>query len=90
MQEQQNNINEAVRLQQQIDYLEGLVKKYLTKEAITRYYNVKSAHPETAIQVLSLLAQSLQYGNIKEKITDEQFKSLLIQITQKKEFRLLK
>tara|TARA_Y100000310_G_scaffold344780_1_gene459470 strand:+ start:9565 stop:9786 length:222 start_codon:yes stop_codon:yes gene_type:complete len=69
--------------------LENLAKQHLTKEAISRYYNIKAAHPELAVQVLAMLASFLQTNQIKEKITDEQFKNILKQIQPpKKEFKI--
>jgi DNA-binding TFAR19-related protein (PDSD5 family) len=32
----------------------------------------------------------IQQGKIKEKITDEQYKALLLRMTEKKEFRIKK
>ena len=88
---QNKEVNDAIKLQQQIDYLENLVKPYLSKEAVTRYYNLKSVHPEIAIQALALIFENIQYGNIKEKINDEQFKNFLMQIQpQRKEFKFLR
>lgn len=52
----------------------------MTKEAITRYGNLKSAHPEKAIQAITIIAQAVQSGQMKEKITDEQLKRILLQL----------
>ena len=47
LQAQQNQqVNEQMQLAQQIDSLENLVKPKLTREALQRYGNLKSAHPE--------------------------------------------
>ena len=89
--QQQRELNDSVKLQQQVMYLENLVRPYLSKEALTRYYNLKSAHQEIAIQALALLTEQIQYGNIKGKITDEQFKNFLMQIQpSKREFKFLR
>ena len=84
LQERVNSeINEQQELQKQVLQIENLVKQYLTNEAISRYNNVKIAHPELAMKVLSLIAQAIQYDQIKEKISDEQFKSFLMQLLTK-------
>ena len=85
-----NEINEQVKLEQQIAALEEFAKQYLSKEAITRFSILKSAHPQKALQVIAFIAQIAQKGQIKEKISDEKFKDILKEFDnmQKKEFRL--
>ena len=91
IQEQQKSFQEETEVQQQIEALENIAKQYMTKEAISRYYNLKTAHPEKAFQVTAIIAEAIRTGNIKEKITDQQLKELLIEIQQpKKEFRMQK
>ncbi|MCX6711587.1 MAG: hypothetical protein NT139_00930 [Candidatus Woesearchaeota archaeon] len=80
----QNDLKEQIKLQQQIVALENIAKQYMTNEAISRYGNLKSAHPELAIQVIAIIAQGIEMGQIKEKISDEQFKDLLIRIQKPK------
>jgi DNA-binding TFAR19-related protein (PDSD5 family) len=80
----QNDLKEQIKLQQQISALENIAKQYMTNEAISRYGNLKSAHLELAIQVIAIIAQGVQMGQIKEKINDEQFKDLLMRIQKPK------
>ena len=87
--QQGEDLQEQLKLQQQIEMLEQMAKQYLTKEAISRYGNLKSAHPELAIQVIALIAQAVQTGQIKERISDDKFKQLLMQIQKpKKKFKI--
>ena len=87
--QQSEDLQEQLKLQQQIEMLEQVAKQYLTKEAISRYGNLKSAHPELAIQVIGLIAQAVQTGQIKERISDAKFKQLLMQIQKpKKKFKI--
>jgi programmed cell death protein 5 len=80
---------EQIKLQQQIEVLENTVKQYLTKEAISRLGNLKTAHPEFALQVELIIAQLIQNNQLKEKITDQQLKQILLNIQQpKKEFKI--
>ena len=85
---QQSQINETAKLQQQIEQIESFVKQAFTKEALERYGNLKTAHPEKAVQILAILGQAIQQGKI-EKIDDTQLKEILLKITpEKKEFKI--
>jgi DNA-binding TFAR19-related protein (PDSD5 family) len=67
-----------------VTVLENTAKKFMSKEAISRYGNLKMAHPETAIKAIAAIAQAAQLGQVKEKIQDREFKSLLIEIQKGK------
>jgi|SRR3989344_96874 len=87
----QNQLKEQLALQQQVEQLEIIVKQYLTKEAIARYGNLRAAHPEKAIQVLTVIGQALQTGQITGKIDDNMLKQLLQQMQKpKKEFKMMR
>lgn len=89
--QQTDMLKEQIQLQKQVAMLETIVKQKMTKEAISRYGNLKAAHPEKAIQIIAVLAQAIQQGQINEQITDEKFKSLLKQLEpEKKEFKITK
>ena len=92
MSEQQTeNLKEQIQLQKQVALLESMAKQNMTKEAISRYGNLKAAHPEKAIQLIAIIAQAIQQGQITEQITDEKLKNLLIQLEPpKKEFKITK
>jgi DNA-binding TFAR19-related protein (PDSD5 family) len=82
------NDSDAEKLTEQILALEQVAKKAMTKEAISRYGNLKMAHTELAIKAVAIIAQAIQTNQIKEKVTDEQFKELLKEInTGKKTFQ---
>ena len=69
---------------QQIALLESIAKKNMAKESISRYGNLKIAHPELALKVISAIAQAAQFGQIKKPLTDEEFKGILLEIQQGK------
>ncbi|MFC1741969.1 DNA-binding protein [Nanoarchaeota archaeon] len=71
------------QLQEQLGMLEGFVRQRLTKEALERYGNIKVAHPEKAIQLLTILAQLIQTQGV-EKIDDTQLKEILKRLTPEK------
>jgi len=86
---QQPNSEEA-QMQQQIAQLELLVKRVLTKKALERYGNLKTAHPELAVQLLALLGQAIQSGQIKT-VDDDALKNLLMRLQPKKhKFKMIR
>ncbi|MDP7180451.1 MAG: DNA-binding protein [Candidatus Woesearchaeota archaeon] len=88
LKQQQGSGQQDEEVQQQIHQLEGIVKQAFTKEALERYGNLKTAHPDKAVQVLAILGQAISSGQIT-KIDDTQFKELLTRLTpEKKEFKI--
>ncbi len=81
---QQQQAQEQAQIQQQIEYMEDVVRQYLIKEALVRYGNLKTAHQEKALQLLIVLFQAIQKGQIKSKIDDSTLKKILEQLTPKK------
>ena len=79
----QQQAQEQAQLQQQIEQLEAVIKQFLTKDALARYGTLKTAHPEKAVQLLVILVQAIQSGQIKSQIDDEILKKILQQITPK-------
>lgn len=87
-QKRMQELNEQAQFQQQIDQLETIVKTLFTKEALSRYGNVKAAYPDRAVQILAIIGQSMQKGNTR-KITDEDLKKMLVMIQPKpKQFKI--
>jgi len=81
---QEQNADEQQHAEQQIAQLEAVAKNLMTREAIQRYSNLKIAHQEKSVQLLVVLAQLVQQGRIKSKITDEQLKQILVKLTPEK------
>ena len=73
-------IEKQVELKKQVEMLETSAKKYLSKEALGRYGNLKSAHPEIALRAIVGIVEGVKMGHVKEIITDEKFKEILIEI----------
>ena len=87
----QKQMQEQVEMQQQLEQLEAVAKRFMSPEAIARYGNMKAVHTEKAIQSIVVIAQLVQQGKIKEILSDEQYKNLLMRLTpEKKEFRINK
>ncbi|MEA3429991.1 MAG: DNA-binding protein [Nanoarchaeota archaeon] len=85
LQQQQKEVEE---FNQQISTLEQFVRQHLTKEALSRYGNLKAAHPEKAVQALTLLAQIIQTGKLP-MIDDKQLKDILQRMQPpKREFKI--
>lgn len=80
----QQQANEQSQMQQQIEQMEDIVRQFFTKEALARYGNLKTAHHEKALQLLLILFQAIQKGQIQGKIDDSTLKKILEQLTPKK------
>jgi DNA-binding TFAR19-related protein (PDSD5 family) len=79
------------QLKQQLALIESVAKQKMSKEAISRYGNLKLAHPEIAVKAIAFIAQAASAGQINEKISDEDFKLILKSIQEgKKEFKFKK
>ncbi len=81
---QQRQAEEQAQIQNQIEQVESLVRQFLTKDALARYGNLKAAHQEKAMQLLVVLFQAIQKGQVKGKIEDSLLKKILEQLTPKK------
>ena len=79
-----NITEEQIQVAQQLQFLEKTAKQKMSKETISRYGNLRIAHPEIAIKVITAIAQAVQAGQIRDIITDEQFKMLLKEMQQKR------
>ena len=79
----QQQSQEEEQMKQQLEQLEITVKQAFTKEALQRYGNLKTAFPERTVQLLVVLAQALQSGQIS-KIDDNTLKDILKKITPEK------
>lgn len=80
----QEQAEQQAQMQQQIEYMESVVRQFLTKDALARYGNLKTAHQEKALQLLIVLFQAIQKGQVKGKIDDSTLKKILEQLTPKK------
>ena len=80
----QGQAEEQAQLQQQIGQMENVAKQFLTKEALMRYGSLRAAHPEKAVQLLMVLLQAIQKGQVQGKIDDILLKKILEQLTPKK------
>jgi programmed cell death protein 5 len=69
--------------EEQRGQLEHFVRQYMSKDAISRYGNIKAAHPEKSVQVLVVLAQLLQQGKLKT-VDDQTLKDVLLRLTPPK------
>ena len=80
----QQQTNEQSQMQQQIEQMEDIVRQFFTKEALARYGSLKTAHHEKALQLLLILFQAIQKGQIQGKVDDSTLKKILEQLTPKK------
>ena len=81
---QQQQAQEQAQIQQQVGQMESVVRQFLSKDALARYGNLKAAHQEKALQLLVVLFQAIQKGQVKGKIEDSLLKKILEQLAPKK------
>ena len=80
----QQQTQEQSQLQQQIEQMEEIVRQFMTREALARYGNLKTAHHEKALQLLAIIFQAIQKGQIQSQIDDSTLRKILEQLTPKK------
>lgn len=87
--DQQAMEEEAARQQQMDAQIRTALMEILEPEARERLNTIKLTRPEFAKAVEQQLVMLAQSGRIRQRITDEQLKALLAQLTpSKKEFRI--
>lgn len=69
-------------LQQQIQELERKVKQKLTREAVQRYGNIKTAYPKLAVQLLLVLGHMIEENN--QVIDDSRLKGILKEMAKER------
>ena len=75
----------------QIQEAEKLAKQFMTPQAIQRYGNLKLTHQTLAIKSILIISKAIQTGQLKQKIDDQSYKKILIQIQEpKKNYKILK
>lgn len=76
-------------LKRQVNFWESTLRGYLSKDALTRYFTIKSTNPNFALQILAFVYEAVNQKYIKGQLSDKEFKELLIKLQQpKKEFRI--
>ena len=83
-QKSQQESEEQLQIQKQIGQMESIVRQVLTKDALSRYGTLKTAHPEKSLQLLLVLFQAIQKGQVQGTIDDPLLKKILEQLTPKK------
>ena len=81
---QQEKSQEQAQIQQQVEQMENIAKQFMTKDALARYGSLKTAHHEKALQLILILFQAIQKGQIQDKINDSTLKKVLEQLTPNK------
>jgi len=68
----------------------NILKKFLSKGAIERLGRIRLIKPELVAQLELYLVQMYQLGKIKEEISEQQLKTILENLSSKKEFKIIK
>jgi programmed cell death protein 5 len=89
-QQVQQQQEEQLNAEQQIAALESLVKPRLTKDAASRFGNLKAGQPQTALQLLVILGQLIQAGKLAA-VDDKILVEILKEIQpRKKEIKIIR
>lgn len=87
MQQQQNQ--QVQQQQQQKEQVEAIIKQIinqvLTSKAKERLGNIRAANPDYARQIEMVLIQLYQQGRLQDRLTDEQLKNILADISKRKQ-----
>jgi len=85
MKAQQNNvISEEQQVADAIAVMEREVRAYLDDKAYERLNNIKLVNKDLAVEAIYLLYQLRAAGRLIGKLSDDDFKKLLLQIMPKK------
>ncbi len=86
----QQQADEEQQAKEQVAALEQAVKERLSKDALQRYGNIKTADPEKAIQLLVVLGRLIQLGKVG-MINDDYLKTVLEKISmQRRETKIIR
>ena len=78
-----SQLQQESMMQQQLDQVEAFVKQNMTKDAISRYSNIKAVDPEKAVQSLMVMARALETRQVPT-INDDLLKHFLVALTPQK------
>lgn len=72
--------SEQLNMQQQLAAMENIAKRHLTKDALSRFGNIKIAHPEKAVQLSLAIAKIVESGY--NEIDDIMLKEILLSLQE--------
>ncbi len=67
-----------------------MLSAILSRRALERLSRIKLVKPEVATQLENYLVDLYQQGKIRTEISEEQMKSILEAVSQKREFKFVK
>ena len=80
---------EQLRKQQEMrNQIRIISAKLMTREARSRLGNIRTVKPELAAQIELQLVQLVQNGQMQDRITDADLKTILRQLQNKKEITI--
>lgn len=83
-QQYQEQMQRAAQEQQISEQLDAFATQILEPEAKQRLVNIRFARPEFARQIEVLLLRLYQSGQLRRKLSDEEFKKILEKISSQK------
>lgn len=86
-----NNEENIQEIQRQIILIENKLREHLDKEALTRYFTIKTANPEFALQAGMFIINAINQKYLNQKLSDAEFKAILKKLQgPKREFNIRK
>ncbi len=83
-----NQIEQLRKQQEMMNHIRIISAKLMTREARSRLGNIRAVKPELASQIELQLVQLVQNGQMQDKITDDDLKTILKQLQNKKEIQI--
>lgn len=86
----QGHHGKEIEAQQQLVQLEAAVKTMLSSDALSRFGAIKAAHPETAAQVVMLITQLAQRGQLHSMVDDVLMKRILSELHVERDIKIVR
>jgi len=83
-QQMQREMQQNQQIQQALKQIDTIVRQSLTPKAQDRLANLKLVDPELVQKLKIYLAQMYAAGQVKDQMTDEQLKSILLKLKSSK------
>ncbi len=79
-QQMQQEMQKQRQIQEALRQIDAIVRRFLTKDAQDRLANLRLVDPELVQKLKVYLAQMYVAGQVKQQMTDEQLKSILLKL----------
>ncbi len=81
----QKKMQEMQKRQEQESQIKMVLRTVMDGPAYERLMNVRALNPDLFMKAAGAIAQAASSGKIRQKLSEEQLKSVLLQLSQKRE-----